>query len=38
MSQKKNWMEALERELRQLPEEDRLGIIFRCLLPSSVIA
>lgn len=27
MSQKKNWMEALERELRQLPEEDRLGII-----------
>ena len=27
MSQKKNWIEALERELRQLPEEDRLDII-----------
>ncbi len=27
MSQKKNWIEALERELRSLPEDDRLDII-----------
>lgn len=27
MSQKKNWIDALERELIQLPEEDRLDIV-----------